>query len=341
VDLEEVDEPKLATSQHDEPSHLQAVNQTLVAELKGLKAALTRQQSDMQPSKGAVRLSEEAIRSRPELPNTGSSHQLPQPKCTGAFGDSLLLSVADFSQMTAPEQQAMLQRCPKIQEQYKRSRNVLLQELSWQGLELHRLQASAQAPTNCIQDADALGECWQAQARAALSQVERLKEMLSEGASWAQSTPMLPTRMSEDMRASGSLEVQHSNGVNAAGVPDHSTDSSHVCNVPIAAAATEASGEARGGAGSADDPHDRGGLGPQQGIAAGSKCKHRNVSDQQIVEQQVHATVAAATVTAPTSAAEAAASVAATPVPITASAAPSSPYPPFTTTASLPCTLSA
>jgi hypothetical protein len=66
-----VDEPKLATSQHDELSHLQAVNQTLVAELEELKAALIRQQSDMQPSKGTVRLSEEANRSRPELLKTG------------------------------------------------------------------------------------------------------------------------------------------------------------------------------------------------------------------------------------------------------------------------------
>jgi hypothetical protein len=284
-----VDEPKLASSQHDEPSLLQAINQTLGAELEGLKAALTRQESDMQPSKSTVRSSEEANRSRPEPLQTSSSYQLPGPKFTGASGDSPLLSLAGFSQMIAPEQQGMLLQCPKMKEQYKRSRIVLPHEVSQQELELDRLQTSSQALSNGIQDSDALGECWQAKARAALSQVERLKEMLSEGASWAQSTPMLAARMSEDSRASGSFEVQHNNGVNAAGVPDHSTDSTHVCNVPIAAAATEASGESRGGAGSADDPQDIGGMVPQQGIAAGSKCKHWNVSDQQIVEQQVHA----------------------------------------------------
>jgi hypothetical protein len=109
-----VDEPKLASSQHDEPSHLQATNQTLEAELQGLKAALTRQESDMQPSKSTVRSSEEANRSRPEPLKTGSSHQLPEPRSTGASGDSPFLSFADFSQMIAPEQQAMLLQCPKF-----------------------------------------------------------------------------------------------------------------------------------------------------------------------------------------------------------------------------------
>jgi hypothetical protein len=53
--------------------------------------------------------------------------------------------------MTAPEQQAMLLQCLKMQEQYKRSRIVLLQELSQQGLELDRLQASVQALSNGMQ----------------------------------------------------------------------------------------------------------------------------------------------------------------------------------------------
>jgi hypothetical protein len=98
-----VDEPKLASSQHDDPSLLQAINQTPGTELEGLKAVLTRQESDMQTSKSTVRSSEEANRRRPEPLKTGSSHQLPKPKSTRASGDSPLLSPAGFSQMIAPE----------------------------------------------------------------------------------------------------------------------------------------------------------------------------------------------------------------------------------------------
>jgi hypothetical protein len=64
-----VDEPKLASSQHDEPSLLQAINQTPGTELEGLKAVLTRQESYMQTSKSTVRSSEEANRRRPEPEN--------------------------------------------------------------------------------------------------------------------------------------------------------------------------------------------------------------------------------------------------------------------------------
>jgi hypothetical protein len=99
---------------------------------------------------------------------------------------------------------------------------------------------------------------------------------------------MLAAHMSDDSRVRGRFKVQQSKGVNAAGVPDHSTDSSQVNDVPVAAAATEGSGEAGREAGSADDSQDRGGLMPQPGIAAGGKCKQCSIKDQQLVEQQVH-----------------------------------------------------
>ena len=46
--------------------------------------------------------------------------------------------------MSPSKQHAVLQRCLKLQEQYKRSRDVLLQELNAQSTELERLQSESE-----------------------------------------------------------------------------------------------------------------------------------------------------------------------------------------------------
>jgi hypothetical protein len=74
-------------------------------------------------------------------------HAGPMPKSD----PSIHQSIADFPKLTATEQQAVLLQCLKMQEQYKRSRTVLLQELSQQGLELERLQSSVKILNSSVQ----------------------------------------------------------------------------------------------------------------------------------------------------------------------------------------------
>jgi hypothetical protein len=73
------------------------------------------------------------------------SGPMPQPE------PSILQPISDFPKLTATEQQAVLLQCLKMQEQYKRSRTVLLQELSQQGLELERLQSSVKILSSSVQ----------------------------------------------------------------------------------------------------------------------------------------------------------------------------------------------
>jgi hypothetical protein len=65
--------------------------------------------------------------------------------------ESLALAVDEFPDMAPDEQHALLRHCVKMQEQYKRSRDVLLTELSAQSSELERLQAESHVLATSLQ----------------------------------------------------------------------------------------------------------------------------------------------------------------------------------------------
>lgn len=71
----------------------------------------------------------------------------PPPSAAGSI-DSNALTADTLHDMSPEEQRDLLQRCLRLQEQYKRSRDVLLQELDAQSTELERLQSACQRSHN-------------------------------------------------------------------------------------------------------------------------------------------------------------------------------------------------
>jgi Tfp pilus assembly protein FimV len=127
-----------------------------------------------------------------------------------------------------------------------------------------------------------LGDCWQAQTRAALSQIERLKEMLSEGASWTQAT-------ASEYPAPAAHAPQNSSGVdpknNGAG-PAEDTKNMIDTNQPAGAAGgTEEGGSL---AGAAERLHGGGEKASQREEAAEDICGQCRTKDQQLMEQRAH-----------------------------------------------------
>ena len=89
------------------------------------------------------------IRRAPSL--AGRNSAPPQPASTAASGESLSLAAEDYLDLPPDEQQAVLRQCVRLQEQHRRSRATLLQELSQQSAELERLQASSAVLATSVQ----------------------------------------------------------------------------------------------------------------------------------------------------------------------------------------------
>jgi hypothetical protein len=73
------------------------------------------------------------------------------PPSTTASMESISLVADDYLDMSAEDQQAVLRHCLKMHEQYKRSRDKLLLELSTQSEELERLQTEGQVLSTSLQ----------------------------------------------------------------------------------------------------------------------------------------------------------------------------------------------
>lgn len=81
----------------------------------------------------------------------GRSTAPPQPASTAASVESLSLAADDYLDLPPDEQQAVLRQCLRLQEQYRRARTTLLQELSQQSAELERLQTSSAVLVTSVQ----------------------------------------------------------------------------------------------------------------------------------------------------------------------------------------------
>jgi hypothetical protein len=61
--------------------------------------------------------------------------------------------------------------------------------------------------TTVVQEAETVGEVWQAQAQSALTQIERLKEMLSEGATWGDDSAVSTDEQSSQQKSEITTEL--------------------------------------------------------------------------------------------------------------------------------------
>lgn len=122
-----------------------------------------------------------------------------------------------------------------------------------------------------MQDAEALSEQWQIQAQAALGQLERLKDMLAESASWAREPADISAAEPEAPRPSdggGGADV------GGAVAPREGTD-----DVPAGPAPGQATAQLHGGAAPGAEAHAGVAAAPQQ-------CSTCAAREQQIAEQR-------------------------------------------------------
>eukprot|EP00892_Ulva_mutabilis_P010507 jgi/Ulvmu1/7829/UM004_0058.1 len=90
----------------------------------------------------------------------------------------------DVDRMGEVDLRPALHHCLRLQEQYKHARDSLLSANRHESLQAERLRHDVEALASSLKDSESCSNAWQAQCMSALDQIDRLKEMLSEGAEW-------------------------------------------------------------------------------------------------------------------------------------------------------------